>query len=96
LRGAGLDLLTAALTEHFQGAQVHGWLCLPPRSGAIRSDLYRMGGILSERVDERGRWWLEVRLPRRDIDRLLNDADRGCEFHPATAADLLAGTAQAS
>jgi GTP-binding protein HflX len=94
--GAGLDLLTLALTEYFQGVQVHGWLRLPPQAGAIRSSLYRVGGILSERVDDRGRWWIEVRMPRRDIDRLLNDAAAGCEFHPAISVDLLAGTAQAS
>jgi GTP-binding protein HflX len=96
LRGTGLDLLTSALTEYFQGVQVHGWLCLPPRAGAIRSSLYQTGSVLSERVDDRGRWWIEVRMPRCDIDRLLADAASGCEYHPAISADFLAGTAQAS
>ena len=96
LRGTGLDLLTSALTEYFQGVQVHGWLCLPNRAGAIRSSLYQNGSVLSERVDDRGRWWIEVRMPRCDIDRLLADAASGCEYHPAISADFLAGTAQAS
>lgn len=96
LRGTGLDLLTSALTEYFQGVQVHGWLCLPSRAGAIRSSLYQNGSVLSERVDDRGRWWIEVRMPRCDIDRLLADAASGCEYHPAISADFLAGTAQAS
>jgi len=96
LRGTGLDLLTSALTEYFQGVQVHGWLCLPSRAGAIRSSLYQTGSVLSERVDDRGRWWIEVRMPRCDIDRLLADAASGCEYHPAISADFLAGTAQAS
>jgi len=96
LRGTGLELLTSALTEYFQGVQVHGWLCLPSRAGAIRSSLYQTGSVLSERVDDRGRWWIEVRMPRCDIDRLLADAASGCEYHPAISADFLAGTAQAS
>ena len=96
LRESGLDLLTSALTEYFQGVQVHGWLCLPPRAGAIRSSLYQTGSVLSERVDDRGRWWIEVRMPRCDIDRLLADAASGCEYHPAISVDFLAGTAQAS
>jgi len=96
LRGTGLDLLTAALTEHFQGVQVHGWLRLPPQAGAVRSGLYQMGSVLSERVDNLGRWWIEVRMTRRDIDRLLSDQASGCEFYPPDSVDLLAGTAQAS
>jgi GTP-binding protein HflX len=96
LRGAGLDLLSSALTEYFQGVQVRGWLCLPPKAGAVRSGLYQTGNVLSERVDDRGRWWLEVRMPRCDIDRLLADAASGCEYHSAISVDFLAGTAQAS
>jgi GTP-binding protein HflX len=96
LRGTGLDLLSTALTEYFQGVQVHGWLCLPSHAGAVRSGLYRSGSVLSERVDDLGRWWIEVRMSRGDIDRLLADAGAGCEYHPAITVDFLAGTAQAS
>lgn len=96
LRGTGLELLGSALTEYFHGVQVHGWLCLPPQAGAVRSGLYQTGSVLSERVDDLGRWWIEVRMPRRDIDRLLADAASGCEYHPDLSVDFLAGTAQAS
>jgi hypothetical protein len=47
-------------------------------------------------VDNLGRWWIEVRMTRRDIDRLLSDQASGCEFYPPDSVDLLAGTAQAS
>jgi GTP-binding protein HflX len=96
LRGTGLNLLTSALTEYFQGVQVHGWLRLPPQAGAVRSGLYQIGSVLSERVDNLGWWWIEVRMTRRDIDRLLSDPASGCEFHSPDSVDLLAGTAQAS
>jgi GTP-binding protein HflX len=96
LHGTGIDLLATALTEYFQGTQAHGWLCLPPRAGGVRSTLYHGGSVLGERVDERGRWWIEVRMPRGEIDRLLGEAGAGAEFHPVVAVDFLAGTAQAS
>ena len=93
MSGAGLDLLTAALTEYFQSAQVHGWLHLSPRAGAVRSSLFELGCVLSEQVDEQGDWWLEVRMARRDVDRLTGDPEQGVRFHPADVHDLLAGTA---
>jgi GTP-binding protein HflX len=94
--GAGLDLLAEALSGHFQGRQVHGWLHLPAAAGAVRSSLYNIGQVLSERVDEHGDWWLEVCMARRNIDRLVREAGEDCDFHPADSATLVAGTAQAS
>jgi len=94
--GAGMDLLTRALTERFHGSQVHGWLHLPPQAGRTRSSLYRIGQVLSEHVDEQGSWWLEIRMAQRNIDRLISETGAECTFHPAHAADFVAGTAQAS
>jgi len=96
LQGTGMDLLATALTEYFQGARAHGWLCLSAQAGALRSGLYRAGSVRSERVDEQGRWWIEVQLARVDLDRLLAAAGSGVEYHPIVAADFLAGAAQAS
>ena len=94
--GAGLDLLATALTEHFQGRQVHGWLHLSPKAGSTRSSLYNIGQVLSERVDEQGSWWLEVCMAQRSIDKLIRDTDGICTFHSADSVDFVAGTAQAS
>ena len=95
--GAGLDLLAQALIEHFQGDQVHGWLHVETSAGRVRSDLYSLGCVESEQVDEQGSWWLEVTMARRDIDKLLDNHADACEFRPADGDDdLLAGTAQAS
>ncbi|NNG12592.1 MAG: GTPase HflX, partial [Halobacteria archaeon] len=93
MSGNGLDLLSAALTEYFEGVQVHGWLHLSSWAGAIRSSLFEMGCVLSEHVDEQGDWWLEVRMARRDVDRLTRDPEQGVRFHSADSDDLLAGTA---
>ncbi len=93
MSGNGLDLLAAALTEYFEGEQVHGWLHLSSWAGAIRSSLFETGCVLSEHVDEQGDWWLEVRMARRDVDRLTSDPEQGVRFHSADSDDLLAGTA---
>ena len=94
--GAGLDLLGSALTEHFQGRQIHGWLHLSPEAGSTRSSLYNIGQVLSEQVDEQGSWWLEVCMAQRSIDKLLRDADGQCAFHSEDSVDFVASTAQAS
>ncbi|MEZ5542773.1 MAG: ribosome rescue GTPase HflX [Pseudomonadota bacterium] len=94
--GAGLELLSEALSAHFEGHQVHGWLRLPVTAGAVRSSLYTIGQVLSERVDERGNWWLEICMAQRNIDRLIREAGGESEFHPADSSALVAGTAQAS
>jgi GTP-binding protein HflX len=94
--GAGLDLLADALQDHFQGAQVHGWLHLPPTAGKTRSSLYGIGQVLSEQVDEQGSWWLEICMAQRNIDKLLRETGDDCSFHLADSVDFVAGTAQAS
>jgi GTP-binding protein HflX len=94
--GAGMDRLAGALTDHFHGSQVHGWLRLPPQAGSTRSSLYRIGQVLSEHVDEQGCWWLEICMAQRNIDKLLREAGADCTFHPAATVDFVAGTAQAS
>jgi GTP-binding protein HflX len=98
--GAGLDLLTEALTQRFHGTQVHGWLQLPPEAGGTRSSLYSIGQVMSEQVDEQGNSWLEVCMAQRNIDRLIRDSGGNVEFHPYVEADdpvkKVAGAAQAS
>jgi len=92
----GLELLTSALAETFKGVQVHGWLHIKPQAGQVRSRLYHLGEVLSEHVDDTGSWWMEIRMLRREIDKLTRQNSEECAFHPADSMDFLAGTAQAS
>jgi GTP-binding protein HflX len=94
--GAGLDLLTAAMAEHFHGDQVHGWLRLAGGGGAIRAALYKVGRVLSERFEENGTCWLEIRMAQRNIDKLVRESAGSCEFHLAQSVGIVAGTARAS
>jgi GTP-binding protein HflX len=95
MTGAGLDKLAEALTEHFGGSQVHGWLHLSPSGGATRSALYNIGHVLSERVDEDGSWWLEICMAQRNIDRLVRESTGDCRFHLSDGDDFVAEAAQA-
>jgi GTP-binding protein HflX len=94
--GAGLDLLTGALSEYFHGDQVHGWLQVRADAGGIRSALYNIGQVLSERADEDGAWWLEVRMAQRNIDKLVRESNGACKFHFADSVGMVTGTAQVS
>ena len=94
--GAGLDLLAEALAGHFHGDQVHGWLRLGAGSGDIRASLYSIGQVLSEQFDESGVCWLEIRMARRNIDRLVRESGGRCEFHLAQTVGIVPGKAQAS
>ena len=96
ITGAGLDLLAEALMAHFHGTQVHGWLHLSPQAGRTRSALYTIGQVMSEHVDEQGSYWLEVCMAQRNIDRIIREAEGGCDFNKADSVDFVAGTAQAS
>ncbi len=94
--GAGLDLLADALSEHFHGDQVHGWLRVRADAGAIRSALYNIGQVLSEQTDEDGAWWLEIRMAQRNIDKLVRESRGACKFHLAESVGMVTGAAQAS
>ena len=94
--GSGLDKLAEALTEHFGGSQVHGWLHLSPSAGGTRSALYDIGQVITERVDDDGSWWLEICMAQRNIDKLMRESPGECRFHAAETDDSVAGAAQAS
>ena len=94
--GAGLDLLAVALTRHFHGNQVRGWLHLSPAAGGTRSALYDIGQVITERVDDDGSWWLEICMAQRNIDKLMRESPGECRFHAAETVDTVADAAQAS
>ncbi len=71
LRGQGMELLRQALTERLGDEFVQRWLTLSPEQGRLRSRLYARGAVQDERVDDEGRLYLDVRLPRPDFDRII-------------------------
>ena len=69
--GAGMDLLTTALTELLAGGLVSESIVLQPGQAKLRSQLYEMNFVSAERMDEEGRYLLDLRLPRSELERLL-------------------------
>jgi GTP-binding protein HflX len=73
--GAGLDLLQEAISELLAGTMVSETLELPPQNARLRSKLYESGFVLSEVVDERGYYRLDVKLPLVDFNRIIEDGN---------------------
>lgn len=71
--GAGVDLLQQALAEVFQEEVFHEWIRLGPGDGRLRSRLFDMGAVRTERMDEQGNWLLEIELQQRDLNTLARE-----------------------
>jgi GTP-binding protein HflX len=69
--GAGLELLRDAISELLAGAFLVETLIIKPEQARLRSQLYESGFIESEEIEESGVWKLRVRLPKDDLDRIL-------------------------
>ncbi len=74
--GAGVDLLLAALADHFRGESLRQRLRLGPADGGLRAWLFAHTRILSEAPTEQGGWEIEVEISRADRDRYLRDRER--------------------
>ncbi|MEJ2481276.1 MAG: GTPase HflX [Acidihalobacter sp.] len=68
--GAGIELLRKQIAAHFRREVVHGWVDLRPEQGRLRASLFERGAVLAEQVDDEGISHIEIRLPRRDFERL--------------------------
>ncbi|MEX2468568.1 MAG: ribosome rescue GTPase HflX [Pseudohongiellaceae bacterium] len=68
--GAGMELLSAAITELLAGSLVEATLIIEPQQARLRSQLYERGFIEAEEVDEQGCYRLRVRLPLAALERL--------------------------
>ena len=71
--GEGIDLLLSAIGELLGHDVVEYSLRLAPEQGRLRARLYAKGAVVHENIDADGLVCLDVRLPRKDLDRLLVD-----------------------
>lgn len=69
--GAGIELLQAAMSELLAGSMAMETIRIAPQLAKLRSQLYESGFIEAEQIDEDGYYELRVKLPRTDLDRLL-------------------------
>ncbi len=71
VNGEGLDLLLQAIGERLCDDLYKEQLVLEPSEGRLRALLYQQEAILSESIDEQGRFVLDVRIPKADFIQML-------------------------
>jgi GTP-binding protein HflX len=71
--GAGMDLLLAAISEMLSEDVVNQALTISPDEGRLRARLYARGAVTTETMDDNGRVVLQIKLPRLDFERLLQE-----------------------
>lgn len=71
--GAGLDLLLQAVSERLGEDVINRTLVLLPDQGRLRAKLYERGAVKAESVNESGDVVLDIRLPKQDFERLLQE-----------------------
>jgi GTP-binding protein HflX len=73
--GAGMDLLLDAISGRFRTQLLRRELLLPPSAGRLRAQLYALGVVRSEEVDDSGEWRLQVELKPQSLASLRKSPD---------------------
>ncbi|OGO93345.1 MAG: GTPase HflX [Coxiella sp. RIFCSPHIGHO2_12_FULL_44_14] len=71
LTGAGIDLLRQAMTELLADALLECEITLTPQEASLRAQLYALGAVVSEKVDESGSYSLKLTIQKKDYQQLL-------------------------
>jgi GTP-binding protein HflX len=67
--GDGIDMLKQVLIDIFREQMVVGQLLLAPSEARIRARLFDVGAIRDEKVDDEGRFLLDISISRRDLNQ---------------------------
>ena len=67
--GDGIDMLKQMLIDIFREQMVVGQLVLAPSEARIRARLFEVGAIRDEKVDDEGRFLLDISISRRDLNQ---------------------------
>jgi len=67
----GIDLLFEALAERLGREIVQHSLKIPPNAGKLRGALYQLNCITGEHFDEQGNCLVNIKMPKREWDRLI-------------------------
>jgi len=67
----GIDLFYTALSERLGNQIVESTLVIPPSAGKLRGVLYRLNCIQDEHYDDQGYCHLDIKLPKREWNRLV-------------------------
>jgi hypothetical protein len=67
-----MDSLFEALNLNLKGKLSSNWACLNPELGWLRAELYSMGGVIEERISDRGLIELHLETYQNDLIKLLD------------------------
>ena len=81
LTGAGVDLLTDAIINHFKSDEKSGWLHLDPHEGALRAALYAEHAVQEERTAPDGSQWLRLVLREKHYHQIQSKYNRRLSLH---------------
>ena len=70
--GEGIHLLQEALRELLPGQIIYCEVTLKPEQGKTRAELYRLGTVVVEHIDDEGNSQLQLRIQRTDYQRLFS------------------------
>ncbi|MBA3662523.1 MAG: GTPase HflX [Gammaproteobacteria bacterium] len=69
--GKGFDVLAKAIAEKLQHDIVNSQLVLTPKDGKLRAKLYAQDAVLAEESDDAGNYYLTIRMPRVEFEKLF-------------------------
>jgi GTP-binding protein HflX len=72
LTGEGSDLLLQAIQELLGDEMFVDQLCLAPKQGQMRAQLYAGNAVVQEKVDDKGNMLLDVRLAKKELLQMLS------------------------
>ncbi len=70
LHGSGLEELKEAIALRLKGERIRTWISLEGRHAKLRSQLFDLGAVEEEKVNDNGQWLLHVNLSHQDAEQL--------------------------
>ncbi|MBE0369589.1 GTPase HflX [Pseudoalteromonas sp. MMG013] len=71
--GAGVELLSQAISELLAKKIFSESLCIPASFGRLRGALFNLSAVQKESFDEHGNWLIDVRVPHVDWEKLKKE-----------------------
>jgi GTP-binding protein HflX len=70
LSGSGLEELKETIALRLKGERINTWINLEGKHAKLRSQLFDLGAVEEEKVDEKGQWVLHINLSQQDAEHL--------------------------
>jgi GTP-binding protein HflX len=70
-KNIGLDLLKEAISTQLHGAILLEDIVIKPTQAKLRAQLYQLGAVLKEAINEEGDWLLKIRITQAQKQRLF-------------------------